>query len=478
MNTGFRFFVFAAASLVCTFSRVAVGAEPSLATEDRFDLDQTRTVLSNLIEKALKDTGVPSISIALVRDDAIVWKAAFGYANVRTRTPATPETLYNAASTFKAVTATALMQLAEQRKFRLDDPVNRYLGDSPIRDRIQSDKAVTFIHILTHWSGLTSWPGRGETTMKPIWGHELPRTLEQVVSELYSIRAPEIRFEYNNYAYGLAGLLVEKLSGLEYENYVCDHVLKPLGIMTPHPVYPSPEMVELMALPYDVAGATGLPRPSPQVHTDVYPAGNAYLTAEDMARFLGAHVNGGEFQGRRMLSAASVGQMHEPRFGGNYGFGFRVRKTPRGTLIRHTGRLPGMSSMMLGDVDAHVGVYYMANATDVSSEIADVAIALLRGEPYPPGDRTSVKVDPQILDRYVGDYEVGDNVFTITREGDKLFVQKNKNKKGEMLAETTTSFFLRGHPATVSFEENPAGVVDRMVIFEHDWQLAVGQKRQ
>jgi hypothetical protein len=134
--------------------------------------------------------------------------------------------------------------------------------------------------------------------------------------------------------------------------------------------------------------------------------------------------------------------------------------------------------MMLGDVDAHVGVYYMANATDVSSEIADVAIALLRGEPYPPGDRTSVKVDPQILDRYVGDYEVGDNVFTITREGDKLFVQKNKNKKGEMLAETTTSFFLRGHPATVSFEENPAGVVDRMVIFEHDWQLAVGQKRQ
>ena len=68
---------------------------------------------------------MPSISIALVRGEAIVWKAAFGYANVRTKTPATPEILYNAASTFKSVTATALMQLAEQGKLKLDDPVNR-----------------------------------------------------------------------------------------------------------------------------------------------------------------------------------------------------------------------------------------------------------------------------------------------------------------------------------------------------------------
>jgi len=141
-------------------------------------------------------------------------------------------------------------------------------------------------------------------------------------------------------------------------------------------------MVELMALPYDVAGAGGEPRPAPQVHTDVYPAGNAYLTAEDMARFLGAHVNGGVFQERRIVSAASVSQMHEPRFGGNYAFGFRVKKTARGrTLIRHVGRMPGMSSMMMGDVEAHVGVYYMANASDVPFEIADAAIALLRTSP-------------------------------------------------------------------------------------------------
>ena len=472
-SVGFVFAVF-------NLANAAVATGPATAATGQFDLEKTKIVLSGLIEKTLKDTGVPSISIALVRGDEIVWKAAFGYANVRTKTPATPDTIYNAASTFKAVTATALMQLAEQGKFKLDDPVNRYLGDTPVRDRIQSDKPVTFTQVLSHWSGLTSWPGRGEATMKPIWGRELPKTLEQVAAELYAIRAPEAKFEYNNYGYGLAGLLLEKLSGIEYEKYVRDRVLKPLGVSTPHPVYPSPEMVEMMALPYEIGSAGGPPRPAPQVHTDVYPAGGtAYLTAEDMARFLGAHLNGGVFQGQRILSETSVNQMHEPRFGGNYGLGLRIRKTAGGsTLIRHTGRMPGMCSMMMGDVDAHVGVYYMANASDDRFEIADVAIALLRGEPYPLAERQAIKVDPKILDRYAGIYATDNDVFTILREGAALLLQKNmRPKKGELLAESSTAFFLKDDPATISFEVNADGAVDRMVITPPDWLITVAKRR-
>lgn len=466
------------AEMLVAFLAVAV---PAGAQNGQFDLEKTRTVLTRLIEETLRQTDTPSISIALVRGDSIVWKGAFGYANVRTKTPATPDTLYNAASTFKSVTATALLQQAEQGKFKLDDPVNRYLGDLPVRDRIQSEKAVTFIHVLSHWSGLTSWPDRGEATMKPIWSRDLPRTLEQVVPELYSIRAPETKFEYNNYGYGLAGLLLQKISGLKYEQYVVDRVLRPLGVTTPHPVFPTPEMVEVMALPYDSGGAGGQARPAPQVHTDVYPAGGtAYLTAEDMARFLGVHVNGGAFQGKRILSVSSVKQMHEPRFGGNYAFGLRVRKTASGsTMIRHTGRMPGMSSMMMGDVDAHVGVYYMTNSSDDRFQIAEAAVTLLRGEQWPPAaERQVVQVDPNVLDRYVGTYEVGADAFTITRVAASLFVQKNKNpKKGELLAETPTMFFLKGDPATISFEANPAGAVDRMVITPSDWLVSVAAKR-
>ncbi len=112
MRPVFLSFIVAAVFSYVSRAGSAGAAAPLGSKESHFDLEQTKSVLTQLIEKTLKDTGAPSLSIALVRNDSIVWKAAFGYANVRTRTPATPETLYNAASTFKSVTATALMQLA------------------------------------------------------------------------------------------------------------------------------------------------------------------------------------------------------------------------------------------------------------------------------------------------------------------------------------------------------------------------------
>src|SRR6476659_1802299 len=107
----------------------------AIAQTGRFDLEKTKTVLTGLIERTLAENGIPSMSIALVRGDSIVWKAAFGYTNLRSHTPATTETLYSTGSSGKSLTATAVMQLAEQGKLKLDDPINRYLGDSPVQDR-------------------------------------------------------------------------------------------------------------------------------------------------------------------------------------------------------------------------------------------------------------------------------------------------------------------------------------------------------
>jgi CubicO group peptidase (beta-lactamase class C family) len=448
---------------------------PAVAQTGRYDPEKTKTVLSGLIERVLKERGVPSVSIALVKGDAIVWKAAFGYANVRTKTPATPETFYSTGSTFKSATATALMQLEEQGKFSLDHPVNRYLGEVQVQDRLQSEKPVTFTHILSHWSGLTA----GAVT-KPIWSRELPKTLEKMVSGLYSIRAPETKWEYNNFAYGMAGLLVEKISGMEYEKYMVEKVLKPLGVTTPHPVYPSPEMVELMALPYNPGGANGQPQPVAQVHFDVYPAGDIYLTAEDMARFLGAHLNGGMFNGQRILSEAGIKKMHEPRFGGTYAFGFGVSKDSATghTIIAHSGGIPGQSSLMMGDLDAKVGVYFMSNS-GAPGEIANAALKLLRGEEYtPPVERKGIAVDPKVLDSYVGTYVISSDLqLTVSREGSKLMVRQNDAPAPlELLAETPERFVLKEFGAKVTFAKTPAGVVDRMLLDAGGEQM-VGKRK-
>ncbi len=449
---------------------------PTLAAAQtgRFDLDKTKTVLTGWIEDAIKQRGIPSISIALVRGDSIVWTAAFGFANVRTKTPATPETIYSTGSTFKSATATALMQLQEQGKFSLDHPVNRYLGDIRVQDRLQAEKPVTFTHILSHWSGLTA----GATT-KPIWERELPKSLDKMVSGLYSVRPPEAIWEYNNFAYGMAGLLIEKISGMEYEKYMLENVVKPLGVTTDHPVYPSPEMVELMALPYNPGGPNAKPKPVAQVHFDVYPAGDIYLTAADMARFLAMHLNDGVFRGKRIISAASAKKMREPQFGGVYGFGFTVRKDSAGhTIISHGGGIPGQSSFMMGDVDAKVGVYYMSNSGAPTS-IATAAITLLRGDDYKaPTPRKAVKVDPKILDKYAGAYQLTpDIVWTLVREGDGLVrMPVGGGSKTPLLAETTTRFFIEGQDLTITFVVNPSGSVDKLELDTGGGSLSAHRK--
>ncbi len=440
------------------FMAFASSAAPPVG---QFDLERTKAVMSRLIEQKMKERGVPSVSIALVRGDSIVWKAAFGYANVRTKTPATTDTIYCTGSTFKSATATALMQLEEQGRFKLDQPVNKYLGDVQVQDRLQAEKPVTFRHILSHWSGLTA----GAET-KPLWGRELPKSLEKMVSSLYSVRPPETKWEYNNWAYGMAGLLVQKISGEEYEKYMVEHVLAPLGVTTPHPVYPSPEMVELMALPYEPGGASGKPRPVEQVHFDVYPAGDIYLTAEDMGRFLAMHLNGGMFRGKRILSEASVNTMHQPQFGGTYAFGFSVRKDPNGhTIISHGGAIPGQSSYMAGDLDAKVGVYFMSNS-GAPAAIGEAALKLLRGEDYiPPAEPKIVALDPSVLDRYVGVYElISDVAFTVSREGNKLMLQQgDQPQKSELAATSPTSFVVKGQDFTVTFVAE-SGPVTKLVL--------------
>jgi CubicO group peptidase (beta-lactamase class C family) len=437
------------------------------AQEGRFDLAKTKTVLTTLIERALADNGIPSMSIALVRGDSIVWTAAFGYANMRTHTPATTETLYSTGSSFKSVTATAVMQLVEQGKLKLDDPINRYLGDDKVQDRLQSEKPVTFTDILSHWSGLVS----GAET-EPIWGRKLPKTLEQFTSKLYSIRAPETKWEYNNYAYGTAGLLVQKISGTEYEKYMVENVLRPLGVTTPHPVYPSPEMVEVMSLPYAAGGSLGKPEPVAQVHFDVYPAGDIWLRAEDMARYLGAQLNGGVFNGHRILSEESVKAMHEPRFGGDYGFGFwMIHDSATGhTLIHHGGAIAGQRAFLIGDLDAKVGVYYMTNSDFLPdavppSELTGAALKLLRGENYVlPPEPKGIAVDDKVLDSYVGTYDLGRGSIVISRVGRALAIQQNGQPAvNELLAETPVRFVPRGGGMTVTFEGD-GGRIDRLVL--------------
>ena len=421
------------------------------AASAEFDLEKTKRVLEREVD-GLLTRGTASVSIALVREGEIVWTAAYGHSNVFARTKATPETIYVTGSTFKAVTATALMQLVERGKIALDDRVNDHLSDTQIED--DPTRPVTIRHLLSHVSGLQ--PGANTVG---VWDRELPMSLEELTSKLRAVRPPEEKYEYNNYAYGAAGYLIEQVTGVEYEAYVLEHILQPLGVETAGPVRPTPEMVERMALPY--FPTPGGPRPVAQTSFDVYPAGDIYLTASDMARFLGAHLNGGAFGGGRILTAASVAECHRHQFF-DYGLGWGVGRGENANLISHGGGVSGFTTTMIGDLEAKVGAYVMSNSGDVS-RLGKLAIRLLRGEEVE--ERKTVVVAPEKLEAYVGEYRISPRfTLTVTHEGEQLFVQGTNQNRHELFAVSDTKFFLKAVEADVTFDPDQHGAVDRLVL--------------
>ena len=349
----------------------------------RYELDEVEPALEETIRRELAK-GTASVSIAVVQGEQIVWTAAYGDANATTGTPATPATIYSTGSTGKSITATAVMQLVEAGEVDLDEPANRYLDGVRIQDRLQADQPVTVRDLLSHTSGLTC-----EFRTRPVFSRSLPPNLAELTERTYSVRPPGVEYEYCNAAYGIAGYLVEQVSGEEYEEYIVNHVLKPVGATTPAPVRPTAEMAEVMARTYD-RGEDGTPQPVRRVFFDVYPAGDLYLTAVDMARYLGAHLNGGAFGGSRILSEASVREMRRPHVPRppspdsverHYGLGFVVEEAVDGhTIIAHGGTVFGMNAHLIGDVEARLGVYVMTNSAG-HEVIARRALELFRGAP-------------------------------------------------------------------------------------------------
>jgi CubicO group peptidase (beta-lactamase class C family) len=220
----------------------------------------------------------------------------------------------------------------------------------------------------------------------------LPPSLKELTERTYSIRAPNERYEYCNSAYGIAGYLIEQVTGQSYESFILEHILKPLRLTTPSPVNPTAAMADLMAQPY-TRGENGQPVPVSRVFFDVVPAGDMYMTAGDMARFLGALLNGGQFDGVRILSEESVAEMRrnqvpatpgtlQTAFGGGYGLGLGTRTSPEGyTMIQHGGSVPGLNAHMIGNVTLRIGVYVMTNSAGhgpIANAAMDAIHAALR----------------------------------------------------------------------------------------------------
>jgi len=352
------------------------------------DINKVTAELEPAIRQAMIEGKIPSASIALISGDKVIWTNAYGESNLRAHTPATPETVYLIGSTFKAMSTVALFQLMEEGKFKLDDPVGKYLdftiqGDDP-------KNPVTFRHLFTHTSGL-----QGDFGAVPLWSNEAPIKLDDFVHKSLKVANPPMtKVEYSNAAFTFVGYMVEKLSGVPYRQYIQEHIFKPLE-MTSTAFDLTPDMDERLSVPYVVDEKTGRQTPTVRIRAAVFPAGIVYGTVLDQSNWLITNLNGGIFKGKRIISQATMDQMMTRQFdqfkGGiegiwgneTAGFGLtwwtQVRDGDR--YFAHSGSLSGYTAFLLGNRDRKFGFAILTNGNRAHQhlfKLADRAMDLMK----------------------------------------------------------------------------------------------------
>jgi CubicO group peptidase (beta-lactamase class C family) len=360
--------------------------------------------LDSIAESAVKAGRVVGLSVAVVHGLDTLLLTGYGQADVELNVPTPPEALYDIGSVTKQFTAAAILQLRDAGKLDLDADMSRYLPDFPTQGR-----RISVRRLLNHTSGIkgiTEIPEFGDLSRRA-----LPRdsAIALIARQRFEFEPGEAQI-YNNSAYILLGLIIEKQSGMSYEEYVENQIFAPLGMHRSR-YCSNTEVVTDRAHGYAFAGPE-LRRANYVDHRWPYAAGSLCSTAANMVTWLQA------LHGGKVLSARSYAEMTAPATlvdgtPTRYGMGISLADDPRGArMISHGGTIEGFTSHASWYPDQRVAVVVLMNSTGGMSP-ASLASALV-AEIVPPA--------PLPVRRFTGRAEVLSGTYTGPARGRPLTV--------------------------------------------------------
>ncbi len=335
------------------------------------DPQELEVFMDAFLGEQMEALRIPGAVFVWVQNGEVFLAKGYGYADLENQKPVLPnETLFAVGSVAKVFTASAIMQLAERGLLELHEPVNDYLKDFQIGDKCS--KPVTTAHLLTHTAGfderLTGVYSRTPEELVP---------LQEYIAESLPpcVRPPGQEMSYCNHCYGLAGYLVEEVSGIPFEQYVEDQIFKPLGM--DHSSFRQPLPPELAARRATGYIFTPEIEPVETLYSPVFPSGSLYATGEDMAQFMIAQLEGANGRDTPILEAGTVREMQRRQFaqhprleGWTYGFFEHLENGQR--AIEKGGDIMGFSSMLFLLPEQQAGFFLAFNATvGVSQGFAD-----------------------------------------------------------------------------------------------------------
>jgi CubicO group peptidase (beta-lactamase class C family) len=346
------------------------------ATAPAMTAQDVQTFFDSLVPYAIQRGDIAGGVIVVVKDGKILFAKGYGYADVAKHKPViADQTLFRPGSVSKTFTWTAVMQLVGEGKIDLDADVNRYL-DFKIPEKF--GKPITMRDLMTMTPGFEDTV-HDEFVSTP---QELFPIGEYVKKDLPTrIFPPGQIVAYSNYGATLAGYIVQRLSGEPFDQYIADHIFKPLGM--DHSTFEQPlpaALVPYMSVGYHTASNK---QTIPFESVEIAPAGSLTSSGTDMARFMIAQLSDGQYNGASILSPAMTRLMHSPQSrmapGMNgYDLGFYQENRNGLRIIGHAGDTNAFHSDMHLLLDKHVGVFMSFNSAGKDGAVEQVRTALFR----------------------------------------------------------------------------------------------------
>ncbi|NVK57629.1 MAG: serine hydrolase [Alteromonadaceae bacterium] len=361
--------------------------------------------MDGLMNAQLKSSHIAGGTVSIVKDGKVLLAKGYGYADVDKRKPVSGEkTLFRPGSTSKLFTYTAVMQLVEQGKINLDDDANIYLSQFQIPDTF--DEPVTVRDLLTHTAGFE------EMFINMIVFDE--KELEPMADFLKNTLPERVRpagknSSYSNHGVAIAGLIVANVSGESFNEYVENHIFKPLGMRSTSFREPLPaNLIDDMSVGYawDEASQTYIGQKFEMVGK-LGPAGSSSSTAADMAKFMLAHLNNGSFNGTQILSPATTNLMHTPLYSKDYGgnamaYGFYETSYKGLRMVGHGGDLIYFHSDLYLLPEEGFGIFMSFNTAD-TGDTRNIVITSILDE-YFTDKHITPPVSPESFEQEVANY--------------------------------------------------------------------------
>jgi len=411
---------------------------------------------------------VPGVGIAVIHGGKIEWARGFGVTKIG-GPPVTPDTLFQAASISKPVTAMAVLHLVQSGKLDLDTDVNQYLKTWKLpANTFTEHSKVTLRELLTHTAGLTvhGFPGYASDAALP--------TLVQVLNGEPPANSAPIRVDtepgtiwrYSGGGYVIAQQLLQDATGDPFPKLMQDTVLGPIGMNRSTYEQPLPKnRLDEVALPYR---QDGQPVPGgPHVYPEMAPAG-LWTTPSDLARYAIEVQKSLAGTFNHVLSTAMVRQMLTPGLN-HQGLGPQIGGSGKHLYFAHDGANEGYRCSLVAYNDGD-GAVIMTNGDNGGPLMSEILRSVAREYNWPdfqPVEHVITKVDPKILDSYVGAYQLSRAAFTITRHGDQLSVQLTGQPAFPMFPESDKKFFLKVVDAQIAFDVDSQGKPAQLTLYQN-----------